>query len=61
MGEKRVHQFNLTLGHQNQNRSIPENNQDEALQKFAELIVHYLKTDKQAIDNEEEHNPWKEK
>ncbi len=52
MDKKFAPQFNLTLHPANQNQSIPETNQHEALQKFAELIADFLKTHRPLRDNE---------
>lgn len=59
MAGKQTHQFDLKLHHPNQKRPIPESNKHEAIHKFAELVAHHFKTDKQAIGNEEEHNDGK--
>ncbi|NQY01407.1 MAG: hypothetical protein HRT70_09855, partial [Flavobacteriaceae bacterium] len=40
---KQAHQLHLTLHQPNKKRRIPESNQNDAMQKFAELIVHYFK------------------
>lgn len=56
MDEKRTHQLSLTLNPPNQIRTILEKNQHEAIQKLADLVVHYFKTQRQTINDKEEHN-----
>ena len=59
MDERLAHQFNLTLDPPNQTRTIPEKKQHEAIQKLAELVVHYFKTHRQISNDKGEHNNGK--